>query len=230
MTPARVSFGALVRRDLVLAFRQGGTGVQAVVFFAVVVTLVPFGVGADLAFLKRLGPGVVWIGFVLASLLSLDRLFQSDFEDGSIDGLVLSGLPLEGVVLAKSLAHWIANGLPLLLAAPVLGIFLNLDGPAIGALMVTLMAGTPGLTLLGAVGAALTVSVRRAGMLMGLLVLPLYVPVLIFGVGAIATAERQASLSGLAGDPSFLFLLAVSLFGLVVGTVAATAALRLQLE
>jgi heme exporter protein B len=223
---ATTAFAALVRRDLALAFRQGATAFQAVVFFAIVVTLIPFAVGPQLALLKQVGPGVVWVGFVLASLLSLDRLFQSDFEDGSMDGLVLSALPLEGVVLAKSLAHWIANGVPLIVAAPVLGLLLNLDGRVLGALVATLLVGTPGLTLIGAVGAALTVSVRRAGMLIGLLILPLYVPVLIFAVGALTVAESGG---GFAADPSFLFLSAVSIFGVVVGTAAAAGALRLQL-
>lgn len=226
------AFTALVRRDLALAYRQGGAALQAVVFFAVVVTMIPFGLGPDLALLQRVAPGILWVAFILASLLTLDRLFQADFEDGSLDVLVLSPLSLELVVLAKSLAHWLANALPLIVAAPVLAVMLNMHLVGLVMLTVTLAIGTLGLTFLGAMGAALTVSVRRAGLLTALLVLPLYVPILIFGVGAVAAAERaQAAGQGIeVGEANLLLLTAVSLIGFVVGPFAAAAGLRLHLE
>lgn len=226
------AFTALVRRDLALAYRQGGAALQAVVFFAVVVTMIPFGLGPDLALLQRVAPGILWVAFILASLLTLDRLFQADFEDGSLDVLVLSPLSLELVVLAKSLAHWLANALPLIVAAPVLAVMLNMHLVGLVMLTATLAIGTLGLTFLGAMGAALTVSVRRAGLLTALLVLPLYVPILIFGVGAVAAAERSwAAGQGIeAGEANLLLLTAVSLIGFVVGPLAAAAGLRLHLE
>ena len=226
------AFSALVRRDLALAYRQGAAALQAVVFFAVVVTMIPFGLGPDLALLERVAPGVLWVAFILASLLTLDRLFQADFDDGSFDVLVLSPLSLELVVLAKSLAHWLANAVPLIIAAPILALMLNMHMAGLVVLTATLAIGTLGLTLLGAMGAALTVSVRRAGLLTSLLVLPLYIPILIFGVGAVAAAER-AMASGEAIrllEPNLLLLTATSLFGLVIGLLAAAGGLRLHIE
>ena len=226
------AFAALVRRDLALAYRQGAAALQAVVFFAVVVTLIPFGLGPDLALLEQVAPGILWVAFMLASLLTLDRLFQADFEDGSFDALVLSPLSLVLVVLAKSLAQWIANALPLIIAAPVLALLLNMEPASLAMLTVTLVLGTPGLILIGAIGAALTVNVRRAGLLIALLVLPLYVPILIFGVGAVEAVER-ALMEGQAirvVEPNLLLLTAVSLMGLVIGPLAAAGGLRLHLE
>lgn len=229
---ASAAFSALVRRDLALAYRQGAAALQAVVFFAVVVTMIPFGLGPDLALLERVAPGILWVAFILASLLTLDRLFQADFDDGSFDVLVLSPLSLELVVLAKSLAHWLANAVPLIIAAPILALMLNMHMAGLVVLTATLAIGTLGLTLLGAMGAALTVSVRRAGLLTSLLVLPLYIPILIFGVGAVAAAER-AMAGGEAIrllEPNLLLLTATSLFGLVIGLLAAAGGLRLHIE
>jgi heme exporter protein B len=172
------------------------------------------------------------VAFILASLLTLDRLFQADFDDGSFDVLVLSPLSLELVVLAKSLAHWLANAVPLIIAAPILALMLNMHMAGLVVLTATLAIGTLGLTLLGAMGAALTVSVRRAGLLTSLLVLPLYIPILIFGVGAVAAAER-AMAGGEAIrllEPNLLLLTATSLFGLVIGLLAAAGGLRLHIE
>ncbi len=226
------AFRALVARDVRIAVAQGGGGLHAVVFFALVITLVPFGLGPDLPLLQRIAPGMLWVALVLASLLTLDRLFQADFEDGTLDGLFCSALPLEGVVLAKAAAHWLTTALPLIVAAPVLALLLNLQAGLLVLLLVTFLAGTPGLILIGAVGAALTVGVRRAGLLIALLVVPLYVPVLIFAVGAMDRA-RLALEAGQAvayGDTNVLLLVATSLFASVVGTVAAAAALRLHLS
>lgn len=220
-----MAFGALLLRDLKLAARIGGGGVLAVVFFALVITLVPFGVGPDPKTLARIAPGMVWVGLVLAALLSLDRLFQADLEDGSLDLLALGPLPLELVVVAKAAAHWLATGLPLLLAAPLFALVLGLPGEAYGALLGSLLLGTPALSLIGAVGAALTVGVRRGGLLLALLVLPLYVPIVIFGVSATLAATL-----GTGAVPANLALLgAASLGALALAPLAAAAALRLNL-
>jgi heme exporter protein B len=217
---------ALLLRDMRLAVRVGGGALMGVLFFLIVVTLTPFAIGPDLALLKRIGPAILWIGALLASLLALDRLFAADHEDGSLDLLLMSSAPLELAVLAKALAHWITTGLPLVIATPLLGLFLNLDALAIGAVALTLLAGTPALTGIGLIGAALAVALRRGGLLLPVLVLPLTVPVLIFGVAA-----SNAAIVGPAsfGAP-FMILCALTLGSLVVGAVAAAAALRQGLE
>ena len=213
---------ALVLRDIRLAVRIGGGALMGVLFFLIVVTLVPFAIGPDLAQLQRIGPAILWIGALLASLLALDRLFAADHEDGSLDLILMSGTPLELAVLAKALAHWITTGLPLVIATPLLGLFLNLEPVAIGAVALTLLAGTPALTGIGLIGAALAVALRRGGLLLPVLVLPLTVPVLIFGVAA-----SNAAVTGPApfGAP-FMVLCALSLMSLVIGPFAAAAALR----
>jgi heme exporter protein B len=222
MTP----LSALLIRDMRLAVRIGGGALMGVLFFLIVVTLVPFAVGPDLAQLRRIGPAVLWIGALLASLLALDRLFAADHEDGSLDVLLMGHTPLELAVLVKALAHWITTGLPLVLAAPLLGLFLNLEPLAIGAVALTLLIGTPALTCIGLIGAALSVALRRGGLLLPVLVLPLTVPVLIFGVAA-----ANAAIVGpvLFGAP-FLILCALTLGSLVLGPFAAAAALRQGLE
>ncbi len=218
-------FLRLVRRELVLALRGGIGTLMAVVFFVIAVTLFPLGIGPELALLSRIAPGVVWVAALLAALLSLDRLFAADHEDGSLEQLMLGALPLELVVLAKTLAHWLTTGLPLAAAAPVLAILLNMSADGLVILIVSLLLGTPILSLIGAVGAALTVGLRRGGGLIALLVLPLYVPVLIFGVGAVEGAVLdvgvRANLSILAGG-----LVAA----LALGPVAAAAALRMTVD
>lgn len=219
------AFAALIHRDLVLAWRIGGGGGMAVAFFLLIVTLVPLGLGPELPLLARVAPGMVWIGALLATLLALDRLFQADWEDGNLDLLALGPLPMEAVVLGKSLAHWLTTGLPLVVAAPVLGLMLGLPGHALWALVAALALGTPSLSLIGAVGAALTAGVRRGGLLLSLLVLPLYIPVLVFGVGAVQRAVDGAP----AGAP-LMVLGALALFALVLAPVAAAAALRVQLS
>ena len=216
---------ALLARDLRLALRIGGGGALGVAFFLLAVLLIPLGVGPEGGVLARVAPGAIWTAALLACLLSLDRLFQADLEDGSLDQIALGPLPLEAVVLAKAAAHWLATGLPLVIAAPLMGVMLSLPGAAYGTLTLGLLIGTPALSLIGAVGAALTAGVRRGGLLLSVLVLPLYVPTLIFG----AQAADRAALS-LDPGPALLFLGAVTLLALAVAPFAAGAALRINLR
>ncbi len=180
----------LIQRDLQLAVRAGGGFGLALAFFLIVVMLVPFAVGPETGRLAAIAPGILWIGALLACLLSLDRILHLDFEDGSLDLLATSPLPLENVVIGKAVAHWLSTGLPLTLIAPLFGIFLNLPAGAYGALVASLMLGTPALSIIGAFGAALTVGLKRGGLLMSLIVLPLYVPSLIFGAEAVGRAAQ----------------------------------------
>lgn len=216
---------ALIRRDLVLAFRAGGGFGLAPAFFLLVAVLVPLGVGPDMGTLARIAPGVLWVGALLACLLTLDRLFATDREDGSLDLLATAPLPLEGVVAAKALAHWLATGLPLALTAPVLGVLMNLPAPGYGWLVVSLLAGTPALSMIGAFGAALTVGLKRGGLLLGLLVLPLYVPTLIFGA---EVAGRGAA--GLANGTALLLLAGITAGAVALLPFAAAAAIRVNLR
>lgn len=172
---------ALLTRDMRLAVRAGGGFGLGLAFFLIVVVLVPFGVGPQGALLSKIAPGILWLGALLACLLSLDRIFALDWEDGSLDLLATAPLPMEGIVSVKALAHWLTTSLPLVLAAPVLGVLLNLPAPGFGWLLVSLALGTPALSVIGTFGAALTVGLKRGGLLLSLLVLPLYVPTLIFG-------------------------------------------------
>lgn len=214
----------LYLRDLKLGIRAGGGALIGILFFLAVVATIPFAVGPDLNLLSRLGPAMLWIGALLASLLGLDRLFQADREDGSLDLLLLASdrhmLALS--VLVKCLAHWTASVLPLVIAAPLLGILLNMEPVALGAATLTLFIGTPAITFIGATGAAVAVTLPRGGLLVSVLILPLAIPVLIFGVSA-----SYASVSDPAPFlPPFLILCALTLFFAVVGPVAAAAALR----
>lgn len=192
---ARAFLGVL-RRDLLLAVRGHSELVLPLLFYLLVVTLVPLAVSPDAATLAGLAPGIIWVGALLATLLSLERLFRSDFDDGSLDLLLLSPAPLPVLVLAKVLAHWLTTGLPLLLVAPLLALFLALPERALATLLATLALGTPVLSFIGAVGVGLTVSVRRGGGLLALLVLPLYVPVLIFGANAVSAAADGLPVAG----------------------------------
>lgn len=216
------ALAALFTREIKLAVRVGGGALMGVLFFLTVVTVFPFAVGPDLNLLSRIGPAILWIGALLATLLGLDRLFQAERDDGTLDLLLIGGHPIELLVFVKAMAHWVATGLPLVLAAPVLGIFVNLSPTAIGAVVATLLVGTPALTLIGAIGAALTVSLRRGGVLLAILVLPLTIPVLIFGVSAATAAVTEPT----PFLTPFLFLSALSLLSAVFGPVAAAAALR----
>ena len=219
------ALGAIMKRDIALSWRIGGGAAIGVLFFLSVVVLMPFAVGPELLLLKRLGPAILWLGAMLASLLTLDRLFLADHEDGSLDLIVMSRSSLELVCLAKAAAHWLASSVPLIVAAPALGLLLNLDGAAMLAVMLTLLVGTPALTLTGLIGAALAVTLRRGGLLLPVLVLPLSIPTLIFGV---ISAEAATAGEGFAAP--FSILCALSLIGLVIGPVAAAASLRHGLD
>jgi heme exporter protein B len=219
------AFLHLVRGELRLQLRQGADLVTPVAFFVLTTILVPLGVGPEPNLLARLAPGTLWVSALLATLLALDRLFQRDFEDGALDLLALAPLPLEAVVLAKVAAHWLTTGLPLIVAAPVLALTLRLESAAYPALMISLLLGTPVLSLIGAVGAALTLGARRSGALMALLILPLYVPVLVFATSAIG-----AAVEGLAVRPHLLLLASLLVLGLALVPFAAAAALRNAIE
>ena len=213
---------SLVARDLTLASRVGGSGLLSLVFFLMIVALVPFALGPDLNLLARIGPAILWLSAVLATLIGLDRLFQADEEDGSLDLMTAAPVPFELVVLAKVIAHWLTTGLPLALASPLFGLLVALDGTAMAATALTLLVGTPALTFVGAVGAALTASIRRGGLILAVLVLPLMIPTLIFGVSA-----AQSAVGGTVPFATPLTILSgLSLIAAVVGTFAAAAALR----
>jgi heme exporter protein B len=215
----------LVTRDLRLALRQGSDAAMVIAFFVITVTLFPLGVGPEPNVLARIAAGVVWVTALLATMLSLDRLFQSDYEDGSTDLLILAPVPLELVVLAKVLAHWMLTGLPLILTAPVLAALMNLPEGGYLVLIVSMFLATPTLSLIGSVGAALALGARRGGILISLLVLPLYIPVLIFAVGAV-----DASITGLTPRPHLLILGAMLAAALPLAPWAAAAALRHSLR
>ena len=217
---------AILVRDMRIAVRVGGGALIGVLFFVVVVTLTPFALGPDLALLKRIGPAILWLAALLASLLALDRLFASDHEDGSLDLILTGRAPLELVIAAKGLAHWLTTAVPLIVAAPLIGLLLDIEPPAQAGLVLTLLAGTPALTFIGIIGAAIAVTLRRGGLLLAILVLPLTIPVLIFGVAA-----ANAAVAGPVpfGTP-FTVLCALTMASLVIGPFAAAAALRLDIE
>jgi heme exporter protein B len=226
MSGAMTPLAALLVRDMRIAVRVGGGALIGVLFFVVVVTLTPFAVGPDLALLKRIGPAILWLGALLASLLALDRLFAGDHEDGSLDLILTGRAPLELVIAAKGLAHWLTTAVPLIVAAPLVGLLLDIESPAQAGLVLTLLVGTPALTFIGIIGAAIAVTLRRGGLLLAIIVLPLTVPVLIFGVAA-----ANAAVAGPVpfGTP-FTVLCALTLASLVIGPFAAAAALRLDIE
>ena len=203
--------------------RSGGGATLALAFFAAVATLVPLGVGADLRLLARIAGGVLWVAAVLAALLSLDRLFQADFEDGSLDLIVLSPLSLETTALAKIAAHWFATGLPLTALSALLAVLFDLSAKGTGALLLSLLVGTPAVSAIGAVGAALTLSIRRGGLILPLIVLPLLAPAVIFGSGMVLAALDAME------NGAFLFLTAFSLVAVLLSPFAAAASVRLNL-
>ncbi len=213
---------ALLTRDLKLAFRVGGGALTGVLFFLVVVTVVPFAVGPDLNLLAKIGPAILWIAALLASLLGLDRLFQQDREDGTLDLIIIQPHSMTATVFIKCLAHWLANGLPLILATPLFGLFMNMEATAIAAVFATLVVGTPAITFIGAVGAAVTVSLPRGGLLLAVLILPMVIPILIFGVSAsYGAVEDPAPFTA-----PFLILCALNLFFAVLGPLTAGWVLR----
>lgn len=216
---------AVLRRDLALALRSGGGAALGIAFYLLFVTLAPLGVGPDPAALARVAPGLVWLGALLAALLTLERLFQPDVEDGTLDHLALAPAPLEAVVFTKALAHWLTTGAPFLLAAPVAGLLLRLPEQAYPTLALSMLAGGPALSFIGAIGAALTAGLRRGGLLTSLLVLPLYVPTLIFGALAV-----EAAVIGTDPWPMLAVGAAISIGSMVLAPPAAAAALRLNLS
>lgn len=219
------AFLALIRRDARLVARHSSEVAHPVMFFVIIIALFPFSVGSDPVLLRTIGPGIIWVAALLATLLALDALFRSDFDDGTLEQMALSGHPLAVLVLGKVFVHWCATGLPLLVATPLLGLFLGMTGELQLTLLAALALGTPTLSLIGSVGTALTVGIRRSGLLLTLLVLPLYVPVLIFGASVVLAAD-----SGLPTAGHFYILGAMMVLALALAPLAASAALRISLN
>src|SRR5262245_59047695 len=213
------ALSALFVREIEIAVRIGGGALMGLLFFLIVVTLVPFAVGPDMRMLARIGPAILWLGALLSCLLALDRLLSIDYEDGSLDLLMTGRVPLELALLVKALAHWLMTGLPLVIVTPLLGLFLNLDWHVSGAVMLTLLVGTPALTFTGLIGAALSVALRRGGLLLPILVMPLTVPVLIFGVAA----SNAVIVGPMSFGTPFTILCALSLVSIVIGVLAGAA-------
>jgi heme exporter protein B len=220
------AFWHLLRRDLRIAWKEGGAIGVALGFYLLIVTLLPLGLGPDLNLLSRIAPGVLWVALLLAGLLSLGRMFEPDFEDGTLEVLALGSLPLTAVAAAKALVHWLTTALPLTIISPVLGLLLNLPPRAYVPLVAAMLAGTPAVSFIGAVGAALTLRARRGGLLLSFLMLPLFVPTLAFGIEAVNAAATDSG----SELPSFLMLAAFSLASIVLAPIAAAAALRFQLQ
>jgi heme exporter protein B len=219
-------FWRILTRDLLLAMRRRTDVLTTLFFFVIVVSLFPLGVGTERQVLRILGPGVVWVAALLASMLALERLFAADYEDGTLEQMLLTAQPLPLLVLAKVVAHWLLTGLPLVLIAPLIGMQYHLSEAAIGVMMLALLLGTPVLSLIGAIGAALTLGLRGGGILLSLLILPLYIPVLVYGAGAV-----EISTVGVADTrPYFMLLSAFLLSTLVLAPLAAAAALRISIE
>jgi heme exporter protein B len=219
------AYSAIVRRDLVLAMRRRSEIANPVLFFILIITLFPLGIGAQPKLLQAIAPGIIWVSALLATMLSLDNLFRSDFDDGSLEQLLLSPYPTSILVLGKITAHWLTTGLPLLLVAPLLALFLGMPNQALSVLLLTLLLGTPILSLIGAVGVALTVGLRRGGMILSLLVLPLYVPVLIFASNAVEMAS-----SGLPVTAQINILVSMLLLALVLAPWPTAAALKMSIN
>jgi heme exporter protein B len=215
----------VVRRDLILSMRRRSDAFTTLFFFVIVVSLFPLGIGPELDTLRLIAPGVVWVAALLASMLSLERLFAADYADGTLEQMLLTPQPVSLLVLAKVIAHWLVTGLPLALLAPLLGLQYDLSWDALGVLIGSLLVGTPTLSLIGAIGAALTIGVRGGGVLVSLLVLPLYIPVLIFGAGAV-----EANVSGLGEQSHMSMLGAMLVLALMLAPVATAAALRVSAE
>jgi len=218
-------FKTILIRDLTLAMRRKTDILSALFFFIIVISLFPLGVGAEKAMLQKIAPGVVWVAALLASMLALERLFSSDYEDGTLEQMLISAQPLTVIVFAKMLAHWLLTGLPLVLIAPLVGLQYHLSDTAVGVMMLALLLGTPILSLLGAIGAALTLGLRGGGVLISLLILPLYIPVLIYGAGAISASTMQGE------SQAYLMLLgAFFIVSLIFTPWATAAALRISSE
>jgi heme exporter protein B len=223
--PVFETFLAIVRRDLILAMRRRSDVLTILFFFVIVVSLFPLGIGPEMNTLRLIAPGVVWVAALLASMLALERLFAIDYADGALEQMLLAPQPLSLLVLGKVAAHWLVTGVPLVLMAPVLGIQYDLSLEGLKVLVITLLLGTPALSLIGAIGAALTLGLRGGGVLVSLLVLPLTIPVLIFGAGAV-----EATVSGLGGEGHISMLAAILVMALFLAPLAAAAALRVSVE
>jgi heme exporter protein B len=219
------AFAAIVRRDLILAMRRRSEIANPVLFFILVITLFPLGIGAQPKLLQAIAPGIIWVSALLATMLSLDSLFRSDFDDGSLEQILLSPHPTSILVLGKITAHWLTTGLPLLIVAPLLAVFLGMPNQSLSVLLLTLLLGTPILSLIGAVGVALTVGLRRGGMILSLLVLPLYVPVLIFASNAVEMAS-----GGLPVNAQISILISMLLMALVLAPWPTAAALKMSIN
>jgi len=219
------AFLNIIKRDLTLAMRRRSDILTTVFFFVIVVTLFPLGIGPEIETLRLIAPGVFWVAALLASMLALERLFANDFDDGALEQMMLAPHPLSVLVLGKIFTHWLVTGVPLVLLAPILGLQYDLSADALKIMMLTLLIGTPALSLIGAIGAALTLGLRGGGVLVSLLVLPLYIPVLIFGAGAV-----EASVSGLGGEGHLALLGAILLMALLLSPLATSAALRVSVE
>ncbi len=223
--PILPAFFSLLKRDLLIAFRNRGEALNPLMFFVLVTLLFPLGIGPSPNLLQTIAPGVIWVAALLSALLSLDSLFRSDYEDGTLEQLVLSPQPLAVLVIARVMAHWIMSAVPLLLLSPVLAVSLNLATRAVDELMITLLLGTPVFSFIGAIGVALTVGLRRSGMLLALLVIPLYIPVLIFGAGAVDTAAAGLPVSG-----QIYILTALLILSFTLAPVAIAAALKMSVS
>ena len=219
------AFMQVIRRELRLAFRQRLDSMMVLVFFVLAIVLFPFGIGPEPNILARIAPGIIWVAALLAVMLALERLFQADYEDGSLELLALAPLPLEVVVLAKVVAHWLTTGFPLIVAAPIMAVMLNMNTDGIAMLLLVLALGTPSLSLIGAIGASLILGARRGGVLLSLLILPLFIPILIFGVSAI-----DGALTGLTVKPQLFILTGFLLAALALCPWASAAAIRQALE
>ncbi|WND03066.1 heme exporter protein CcmB [Temperatibacter marinus] len=218
-------FSMIFKRDTKLAWSQGGSGTLGLSFFLIASSLFPFGIGADPNLLQDVSVSIIWIMALLAGLLSLDRLYQVDFEDGTLEEMMISPIGVTGVIIAKSLAHWVNSIVPLILFAPLLGVLYFLPDQAFGALILSLLVGSPALSFIGSIGASLTLAVKRGGVLLALIILPLYIPTLIFGASVVKNA-----ISGLDYYPELSILGAVTLVSMVIAPIASKAALKLALE
>lgn len=223
--PLLRAFVHLVKRDLLLAYRHRAEMANPILFFVLVVSLFPLGIGPESSQLRELGAGVIWVAALLAALLSLDAMFRSDFEDGSLEQYLLTPHPISVLVLAKIVAHWLVTGLPVILTAPLLGVLLFIPGEALWTLVLTLALGTPFLSLVGAIGVALTVGLRRGGVILSLLVLPLYIPILIFASNAVET-----TIAGIPVTAQLSFLAALLVLALTLAPIATASALRISLS
>ncbi|MDC0073882.1 heme exporter protein CcmB [Alphaproteobacteria bacterium] len=218
-------FFTIIKRDLLIASKQGSSTFSVTIFFILTITLFPIAIGSSSEFLSKIAPGIIWVAALLANIISLDRIFQSDLEDGSLEFMLLSGVPASVLCMAKTIAHWLSTGFILTIISPILALLINLPTKLIPSLIITMLVGTPILSLIGTIGASLILGVQRGGTLVSILILPLYLPVLIFGVGGI-----KSNITDLVFFQNILFLLALLLFFLVISPISSSGALKLNME